>query len=45
MAGGIAEAYYGIPEHIQEQGMKRLPLEMQHIVEGVKQRINDVVSD
>lgn len=32
IAGGIAEAFYGIPQEIEEATMRRLPLEMREIV-------------
>lgn len=42
IAGGIAEAFYGIPQEIEEETMKRLPQEMREIVsafyEAVVQR-------
>ena len=32
IAGGIAEAYYGIPEHIKMQAIKYLPEDLRDIV-------------
>ena len=41
MAGGIAEAYYGIPEEIKAEGMKQIPLEMNLIVEEAYLRVTE----
>lgn len=32
ITGGIAEAYYGIPQHIQDKALAYLPQEMQNII-------------
>lgn len=45
MAGGIAEAYYGIPEEIAATAKAKLPLEMQLIIEETYSRLNHAVSD
>jgi ADP-ribosylglycohydrolase len=34
IAGGIAEAFYGIPQEIEEETMRRLPEEMREIVDA-----------
>lgn len=33
IAGGMAEAYYGVPEGLRETAMSMLPEEMQHIID------------
>lgn len=32
ITGGIAETYYGIPQHIQDKALAYLPQEMQNII-------------
>ncbi len=39
IAGGIAEAYYGIPENIASEGMKRLSEEFREILEEFRKAV------
>ena len=38
ITGSIAEAYYGIPQHIQEKAWDYLPKEMQDVITQFKQK-------
>ncbi|SFK99906.1 ADP-ribosylglycohydrolase [Porphyromonadaceae bacterium KH3CP3RA] len=41
ITGSIAEAYYGVPEHIKDRAFEYLPGEFLYIIDEFKQRIND----
>lgn len=46
MTGGIAEAYYDIPLEIRDEGMKRIPNDMLHVIWGATLRdLEDVIQD
>ena len=41
ITGGVAEAYFGIPEHLEKECMERIPVEMQEVIhqfDSVKRR-------
>ena len=41
ITGSIAEAYYGIPEHIKDRAFEYLPDEFLYIIDEFKQRIDE----
>lgn len=38
ITGGIAEAYYGIPQHIQDKALSYLDVDMKNIVTKFRQK-------
>ena len=41
ITGGVAEAYFGMPEHLEKECMERIPVEMQEVIhqfDSVKRR-------
>ena len=42
MAGGIAEAYYGIPEEIEKQALAYLPAEFTELLGAVRAKIKNI---
>lgn len=41
ITGSIAEAYYGVPEHIKDRAFEYLPQEFIYIIDRFKQRIDE----
>ena len=39
ITGGIAEAFYGMPQKLQQEALKRLPEEMQETYELFRQNL------